>query len=308
MVQASLSIAAPSTGRLTVGQAARVASTDCPVLITGETGVGKGYLARWIHQQSGRSDQPLVTVNCGAIPEDIIDSHLFGHRRGAFSDAHQEHPGLVQSAHGGTLLLDEVADLAPAAQLRLLRLLEDGEAQPVGSARPVKVNVRMLAATRFDLLSLVESRRFRADLYYRLNVIELHVQPLRGRMDQLSALMSELNAELADRIGRSPLVLADDAMEMLTSYRWPGNVRELRSVLERLHVMTDDEVIRARDLCEIGQLSTRPTKVRRPAVPVRNVRLDAARQALDACAGNITRAAEVLGVHRSTVHRWLQTA
>jgi DNA-binding NtrC family response regulator len=305
LVQASLTIAAPSTGRLTVGQAARVASTDCPVLITGETGVGKGYLARWMHQQSRRAGGPLVTVNCGAIPEDIIDSHLFGHCAGAFSDAHQEHPGLVRSAHGGTLLLDEVADLAPAAQLRLLRLLEEGEAQPVGSPRPVPVDVRVLAATRFDLRSLVEAGEFRADLYYRLHVIELHVPPLRDRMERLPGLLEEINAELAEQIDRPPLVLARDALDLLGGYAWPGNVRELRSVLERLHVMTDGEAIHAQDVREIGQLSV---GTRRCPEPPRNLRLDAARQALDSCAGNITRAAAVLGVHRSTVHRWLQTA
>ena len=206
MVQSSLSLtagalAAPSTGRLSRAQVARVAAAGCPVLVTGETGVGKGYIARWMHQQSPRCDRPFVTVNCGALPPDIIDSHLFGHRRGAFSDAHQDHPGLVRQADGGTLLLDEIADLPPAGQMRMLRLIEDGEIQPVGSPRPQRVDVRVIAATRLDLESLVSEGQFRKDLFYRLNVIELHVPPLRHRLDQLPDLVRLLTPRSPGRSG-----------------------------------------------------------------------------------------------------------
>jgi DNA-binding NtrC family response regulator len=294
--------------------ARRVASTDCSLLVTGETGVGKGYLARWIHDRSPRRAAPFVPVNCGAIPEGIVDSHLFGHTRGAFSDAHRDHPGLVRAAEGGTLFLDEVGDLPHHAQRRLLRLLEEREVQPVGASRPTAVNVRIIAATARDLRELVDERRFRLDLFFRLNVIQFAVRPLRQRPDEIVALVDVFNREFAVRHQRSPLCFTAPATRVLATAPWRGNVRELRSVVERLHVLCPVETIGPDELREYSGLEapapvheTAPRSARTSKIVPRlkETRLAAARRALEVCGGNISRAAASLGVHRSTVHRWL---
>src|SRR5262245_47200574 len=165
--------------------AMRAAQSNCTLLITGETGVGKGYLARWIHDHSPRSEAPFIPVNCGAIPESLIDSQLFGHCRGAFSGATADHLGLIRAAERGTLLLDEVSELPPSAQSRLLQLLAEREVQPVGHSKPVAVDVRVIAATNIDLNRAVADRRFREDLLFRLDVVRLHIKPLRERLDEL---------------------------------------------------------------------------------------------------------------------------
>ena len=169
--------------------ALRAARSNCTILITGETGVGKGHLAKQLHQESPRAQRPFVPVNCGAIPESIIDSQLFGHARGSFTGASSEHLGLVRAAEGGTLFLDEVGELPTSAQTRLLRLLQDREVQPVGHARPIIVDVRVMAATNSDLCEAVETRAFREDLLFRLDVVRLHLKPLRKRLDELETLL-----------------------------------------------------------------------------------------------------------------------
>ncbi|MFK7961515.1 MAG: sigma 54-interacting transcriptional regulator [Phycisphaerales bacterium] len=335
-------------------QAERIAVTGCAVLMTGETGTGKGWLADWLHAHSPRAGRPFVPVNCGALPESIIDSHLFGHVRGAFSDAHRDHPGLVRSAEGGTLFLDEVGDLPVSAQLRLLRLLEEREVQPVGAVRPVPVDVRIIAATNRDLRGMVDAGTFREDLYYRLDVIHLHLRPLRERLEELPALVQELAVEAAARVGTTPLDFEPATIDALAEYDWHGNVREVRTVLERLHVFIEGRAVRPDDLTAIGQLTPRSAirpsagrvpgraagapanglaagsaagvgrsgsrSVGRPArasasasvaeghggSSVDRIRHAAARLAIDEAGGSISRAAKRLGVHRSTVHRWLK--
>lgn len=283
--------------------ARRVAEAPCSLLLTGETGVGKGYLARWMHENSGCTG-PLIPVNCGAIPEGLIDSQLFGHVRGAFSDAHRDHTGLVRAAEGGTLFLDEVGELPKTAQLRLLRLLEEREVQPVGGLRPVRVNVRIIAATACDLEDLVARGEFREDLYYRLNVIHFDIDPLRRRRDEILRLAALFNAEFAELNQSQPLVLDAGAQQYLLDHPWPGNVRQLRTVIERLHVLCAHDRITALDVRTFGQLP--PASPRPHMQPrVHDLRLAAVREALDACGGSISRAATALGVHRSTVHRWL---
>jgi len=284
--------------------AARVATTRCCLLITGQTGVGKGHLAQWIHDHSPRAARPFIPVNCGAIPETLIDSQLFGHVRGAFSDAHQDHPGLVRAAEGGTLLLDEIGELPRSGQLRLLRLLEEREVQPVGAIRPVTVDVRIIAATRHDLDEAVDEGRFREDLLYRLNVIHFALAPLRRRREEIADLAEEFNREFARRIDRPPLLLDDEVMDFLCRQPWPGNVRQLRTVIERLHVLCPDECITVDDLRRYGRLVEEPARPRQSMWP-RRARLEAAHKALSACGGSVSRAAQALGVHRSTVHRWL---
>jgi DNA-binding NtrC family response regulator len=287
----------------------RVARSGCTILLTGETGAGKGYLARWIHDHSGAAAGPFVPVNCGAIPADIIDSHLFGHARGSFSGADRDHTGLVRAAAGGTLFLDEVAELPPAGQCRLLRLLEEREVQPVGCAAPQRVDVRIVAATSRDLGAGVARGSFRADLHYRLDVIQVAIAPLRDRPRDVRELLETFNWELAARMGRRPLRFTDDALHALLAYGWPGNVRELRSVVERLHVLHPEDVVTARDLHERAGLAPATGTARPPGSRrLRDARLAAVRQAIETCGGSISRAATALGVHRSTVHRWLAGA
>jgi two-component system, NtrC family, response regulator HydG len=289
--------------------AARAANTRCAILITGATGTGKGHLARWIHDHSARAGGPLVPVNCGAIPDGLIDSHLFGHAKGSFSGAGADHLGLVRAAEGGTLLLDEISELPASAQMRLLRLLEDREVQPIGYSRPLTVNVRIIAATNVDLWQTVEDGRFRKDLYFRLDVVKLHMQPLRERLAEIEPLVQQFNTEFAASYRHPELQFTHDAFEVFMHYAWPGNIRELRTVIERLHVLCAADVcaIGPEELHRFGQLPRVSSGNPRGAAAARivDLRLDVVNQTLQACRGNVSRAAHTLGVHRSTLYRWL---
>lgn len=284
--------------------AERAASVDCPLLIVGETGVGKGVLAEWIHAHSPRSSGPFVPVNCGAIPESLIDSQLFGHARGAFSGADQPHLGLVRAAEGGTLLLDEIGEIPPTAQTRLLRLLEEHEAQPVGFSRPVKVNVRVIAAVNGDLREAVRRGTFREDLYFRLDVLRLELPPLRGCPGEISALVDVFNAEFAVIYGQRRLEFDAQALRLLQAHQWPGNLRELRTVVERLHVFCRDEPITARQIQRIALQTPAPAPAEAVPGTMLQARLEAVNRAV-AAHGTVSEAASALGVHRSTVYRWL---
>ncbi len=222
--------------------ARRVAGSRATVLLLGETGSGKEVMARRIHRWSPRRTGPFVAVNCAALPEALLESELFGHRRGAFTGAHRDHPGLFAAAHGGTLLLDEVGEMAPALQARLLRSLEEGAVRPVGGIAARPVDVRVIAATHRDLVSEVEAGRFRRDLYYRLAVFPIRIPPLRERREDLPALAAALLARHATREGRPPPALREEALDLLLAHRWPGNVREL-----------DNEMCRALALAEPGE-------------------------------------------------------
>ncbi len=224
--------------------ARRVAVTEAPVLITGETGSGKEVLARAIHGWSRRANGPFVKLNCAALPEGLVESELFGHRRGAFSGAIANRPGRFSVANGGTLLLDEIGDLPAGAQAKLLRVLQEGSFEPVGSDETVRVDVRILAATHVDLELAIEQRRFREDLFYRLNVLSLHVPPLRERSEDLGRLSREILADIARRTGRGPWQLPPGALERLRAYPWPGNVRELVNALERAVALAQDGELR----------------------------------------------------------------
>jgi len=235
--------ARPAPGGVDPVVATRAARSNCTLLITGETGVGKGHLARWLHDQSPRAAEPFIPVNCGAIPESLAESQLFGHARGAFSGASREHVGFARAADHGTLLLDEVGELPSAAQTRLLRLLQEGEVQPVGESRPIEVDVRIIAATNIDLEAAVAARTFREDLYFRLDIIRLPVAPLRARRNEVLELLRAFNAELAAFYRQPILDFTDDALRMLLRHPWPGNIRQLRSVMERLHVLCPGETV-----------------------------------------------------------------
>ncbi|MCC6407032.1 MAG: sigma 54-interacting transcriptional regulator [Planctomycetes bacterium] len=221
--------------------ARQVAATDAPVLITGETGVGKEVLARAIHGWSRRRARPFVKLNCAALPENLIESELFGHRKGAFSGATETRPGRFAVANGGTLLLDEIGDLPLGAQAKLLRVLQEGEFEPVGSDRTVKVDVRILAATHLDLERALADGRFRQDLYYRLDVFPLCVPPLRERKEDLLSIAAEILRGIARRTGRGPWRLSAKNLERLRAYPWPGNVRELVNCLERATILSSTQ-------------------------------------------------------------------
>jgi DNA-binding NtrC family response regulator len=285
--------------------ALRAAHSNCTLLITGETGVGKGHLARWLHEHSPRHAGPFIPVNCGAIPETLIDSQLFGHAKGAFSGAVHEHLGLVRAAEKGTLLLDEISELPPSAQNRLLRLLQDREVQPVGHSRPMLVDVRVFAATNTDLSAAVSNGVFREDLLFRLDVIRLRVPPLRERLEELPKLLDMFNQEFATLYGQAPLEFEHTVLNVLSTYPWPGNIRQLRTLLERLHVLCPNQRIGIGHVFDLGQLRPAPI-IGNALAGVERMKLDQVRRVLHDAGGSIARAAEVFGVHRSTIYRWLR--
>src|SRR5678815_3008249 len=215
----------------TLDLARRVAQVDSTVLITGERGAGKERIARFIHDESARTAGPFLAINCAAVPETLLESELFGHARGSFTGASQDRPGLFEAANGGTLLLDEIGDIPPAMQVKLLRVLQEREVRRVGENRVRPINVRVLAATNRDLLADVHGARFRQDLYYRLRVIEVVVPPLRERREDILPLARQLLAGAARRFGKKAPALTPDAANLLLRYAWPGNVRELENAL-----------------------------------------------------------------------------
>jgi transcriptional regulator with GAF, ATPase, and Fis domain len=226
----------PLINRL-VTMAGQVANTDAPVLITGETGSGKELLARAIHQWSDRHRGSFVKLNCAALPEHLVESELFGHTKGAFTGAESDRPGRFQIANGGTLLLDEIGDLPLPAQAKLLRVLQEGTFEPVGSDRTIKIDVRIIAATHVDLEAAIANGSFRQDLYYRLNVFPMEMPALRARIEDLPVLVEQHLEALKKRTGRGPWTLGKAAIERLSAYEWPGNVRELINALERATIL-----------------------------------------------------------------------
>ncbi|WP_225763049.1 sigma-54 dependent transcriptional regulator [Stenotrophomonas sp. Marseille-Q4652] len=226
----------------------KVSRSQAPVYIWGESGVGKELVARTIHEQGARAAGPFVPVNCGAIPTELMESEFFGHRKGSFTGAHADQPGLFQAASGGTLFLDEVAELPLQMQVKLLRAIQEKSVRPVGASTEVPVDVRILSATHKDLGLLVEEGRFRHDLYYRINVIELRVPPLRERRGDLPQLAASILTRLARSHGRPTPLLSPSALEALASYSFPGNVRELENILERALALAEEDTIGASDL------------------------------------------------------------
>lgn len=229
---------------------AKVAPTDTTVLIQGESGTGKELAARALHTFSKRDNKPLICVNCAAIPETLIESELFGHEKGAFTGAVNARNGLVEAADGGTLFLDEIGELPIEAQARLLRVLQEGEIRRVGSTQSIKVDIRLIAATHRNLRALSKTGEFREDLYYRLNVMQLKLPPLRDREGDILDLAKRLLDKLANKIGRSGIALAPDAMKAIQEHDWPGNVREMENAIERAIILCDDGMITA-DLLDI---------------------------------------------------------
>lgn len=231
-----------------LASAAKVAHSDTSLLISGETGVGKEWLARRVHDEGPRASGPFVAVNCGAIPEGLFESEFFGHVRGAFTGATRDRKGAFQLARDGTLLLDEVGDIPPLAQSKLLRALQDMEVQPVGGDAPVSVNPRIMAATNRNLRDAVERGEFRADLFYRLSVVELKVPPLRDRPEDVAFLVQQHMRDVSDRLRRPVRAITTQALRLLEDYPWPGNVRELLNVVERAVLFCPGTVLAVDDL------------------------------------------------------------
>src|ERR671913_431532 len=293
-------------------QVAMAAPTNGRVLIYGENGTGKELVARSVHALSRRRSGPFVEVNCAAIPEELIESELFGHTKGAFTGAVADRRGKFELADGGTLFLDEIGDMSMKTQAKVLRVLQEQVVEPVGGASSVRVDVRVLAATNKDLPAEIRAGRFREDLYFRLNVIPIFVPPLRDRSEDIPLLADHFMAELAREYGRRPKKLDQGAAAGLRSYRWPGNVRELRNIIERLMIMVPGETITLSDVEFLEGAAVTPADAPGgPTVSLHEARDRFEREyilrALAAQQGNISRTAEALGVERSNLYRKMRT-
>ncbi len=287
-----------------------VAPTDSTVLIFGESGTGKEVLARYIHRLSEREDGPFLSINCGALPENLLESELFGHVKGSFTGAVKDKRGLLKAAEGGTFFLDEIGEMSPATQVKLLRAIQEREVIPVGATEAVTVDVRIIAATNRELEEEIRKGAFRGDLYYRLNVIQLRLPPLRDRRDDIQLLARYFLERLAERdsAGVAGRELAPETLEVLRTYDWPGNVRELENALERGAVVSEGGVIRPEHLPDRVREAPETRLVDEPAPP--NPTMEVIERAyihhvLRAEGGNKTRAAEVLGIDPSTLYRKL---
>ncbi len=286
---------------------ARVAPTDARPLIMGENGTGKELVARTIHRLSARADAPLVEVNCAAIPEELIESELFGHVKGSFTGAADHRRGKFEEADGATLFLDEVGDMSAKTQAKVLRALQEGRFTRVGGEKPISSDARVLSATNKNLLEEIRRGNFREDLYFRLAVVPIEVPPLRERTEDIPLLATHFLREASARFGRRPKRLSAEAIEALRAYRWPGNVRELKNLIERLMILSLAEEIRPDDL-PIPQGEAEPLPV---DAPLKDAREDFERryilEALRRHRGNVSRAAEALQVERSNLYRKLKS-
>ncbi|OPX94680.1 MAG: Transcriptional regulatory protein ZraR [Syntrophorhabdus sp. PtaU1.Bin002] len=285
---------------------AKAALTSATVLISGESGTGKELVARAIHYRSARASAPFVPVNCGAIPEELMESELFGHIKGAFTGATETRAGFFQTADGGTIFLDEISETSLSMQVKLLRVLQDKEICMVGSRRPRKVDVRILASTNKNFSVLVKKGLFREDLFYRINVITVELPPLREREDDIFLLTRHFVRKFADELGRAAPRFSDNALQVLKKYHWPGNVRELENVVQRLVVMTDGDIIDVPELPSLMRFSAfQPAALNRTLA---EMEAEYIRNVLAGVNNNKTRAAEILGIDRKTLREKLQKA
>jgi Nif-specific regulatory protein len=286
----------------------RVANTDLAILILGENGTGKEVVARSLHYMSRRRSAPFVAVNCAALTETLLESELFGHEKGAFTDAHESRQGKFELASGGTLFLDEIGDMSLGGQAKLLRVLEEKTVVRVGGSTPIHTEVRVLAATNQNLAELVRAKRFREDLYFRLNVVSLELPPLRDRGDDVLLLAQHFLRAFCRNIGRRQPKLTAAAKKRLLSHSWPGNVRELRNLMERLAYLHTDDEIDAEDLAFIlsPQQASRSSSI--PADlsltdATRHFQQEYIQQTIERAHGNVSEAAKILEVHRSNLYR-----
>jgi DNA-binding NtrC family response regulator len=280
----------------------RIGPSDANTLVTGEHGTGKDVVARWLHAASPRSPHALITVNLGGLADGVFESELFGHVRGAFTDAKVDRIGRFELAHEGTLFLDEIGNLTPTQQAKLLRVLQSGELERVGSSRTRTVNVRVISATNADLGAEVAAGRFREDLLFRLNTVEIHLPPLRERRDDIPHLALHFLRAHAARYGKAVSGIQPDAMRLLMAYSWPGNVRELGHAIERATLLAEADSIRPVDLA----LGASSAPARLEDLSLEEVEKVLVMKALARFEGNVTLAAQALGLSRSAMYRRLQ--
>jgi two-component system response regulator HydG len=287
----------------------QVSATDATVLITGESGTGKEVVARAVHERSRRKEGPFVAINCAAMPEALLESELFGHAKGAFTDAKANRQGLFQQAHGGTLFLDEIGEMALALQPKLLRAIQERKVRPVGAEAEIPADVRIIAATNRDLEEMVEEKRFREDLYYRINVIHIPLPPLRARGGDVLLLAQHILGQYAVVFNKKVVGLSPAAAERLISYDWPGNVRELGNCLERAVALAHFEEIQVEDLPDKVRHKARTPALSGSDLPelltLEEVERRHVLRVLEACNGNRTDAAKMLGLDRKTLYRKL---
>ena len=277
------------------------------ILITGESGTGKGLVAQAIHEAGPRKDKPFIAINCGAIPENLLESELFGHKKGAFTSANEDKKGLITMAHTGTLFLDEIGELPQALQVKLLHVIQTRELTPVGDTRVITVDVRIIAATNADLMQRVKEGRFREDLYYRLNVIEIHMPSLRERRDDIPVLIKHFMEVFAKEAGKTIKDIDYEAMQALLAYDWPGNIRELRNTIERATVLADGEVITMHDLTDkFRTLDIEGVSTSSLRQALDTFERDYIRRSLTESKGNKEAAAGKLGVDLATLYRKLK--
>ena len=298
--------------------ARRAASSNIPILIEGESGVGKEMVARAVQGSSERAGKPFIAVNCGAIPENLVESMLFGHEKGAFTGATERHAGKFQEADGGTLFLDEIGELRQDMQVKLLRALQEGEVDPVGSSKPVKVDIRLISATNSELQQQVSDGKFREDLFYRLNVFPIQIPPLRERQGDIEPLSEHFVAKLAATEGKALRGMSEDALDLLKGFDWPGNVRQLENAIFRAVVLCDGDELTLKDFPQIAQSMGMDTPMAsnggaNGGLPVLNavgeirtldaIEADMIRLAINKYEGQMTEVARRLGIGRSTLYR-----
>ena len=284
----------------------KVADSEATIMIQGESGTGKELIAREIHYRSGKSQGPFVSINCGAIPRDLLESNLFGHVKGSFTGAVRDSAGLFQVAEGGTFFLDEVGDMPLATQVKLLRALQEREVIPVGGTQPIKIDCRLVAATNTDLEKEVASGRFRADLFYRLNVIPIRLPALRQRRDDIPLLVDHFLKRHAQ--GEPPKVVSKDAMDLLLRYDWPGNVRELENVMERALILDETGIVEPEDLPEkirFGHSQRGSLVIDTPTLTLEELEREYILKVLNHTRWQKKRASEILGINASTLYRKL---
>lgn len=293
-----------------LGMVSKIAKTDSTVLISGDSGTGKELVAKAIHLNSRRKNRAFITINCGAIPENLQESELFGHVRGSFTGAIRDKRGLFQEADGGTLFLDEIGETALSTQVKLLRFLQDGEIRRVGDVDPLNVDVRLIAASNKELPKLIEEGHFREDLFYRLNVIPIHLPALRSRKDDIPLLVNHFLKRFAEKENKNVTSISTEAMKIFTGYHWPGNVRELENVIERAVILTNHNALTPEDLPQ----SLRDTLRRGPDIPdtlgeqtLEEVEKHYILKTLDKYQWNQKQASDTLGISTTTLWRKLKT-
>ena len=281
--------------------AAKLAEPSTTLLITGESGAGKDQLARWIHEMGPRRDSPLLKIDCASLPAELVESELFGHERGAFTGAVAQKPGRLELAGKGTIVLDEVAALAPGMQAKLLRVLEERQFERLGGTATLKMEARLMALTNTDLSRAVATGRFREDLFFRLNVLTVEVPPLRRRRGDIAPLADHFLARLGPVHGRADATIDPPALRLLEAYAWPGNVRELKNAIERALIFAKDSVLRAEDFPSIALATGQGATAGGPLRSLEEMEKETIHATLEATRYKIAQAAEILGISRKTL-------